>query len=145
MSLIVRPSAFAVCLLLIGVVACSSDSPSMPTRPSPADGFSIGIENEPCVASANGSLSCQFVVLPVAKRNDSGLVFGWRIENPANGRASQGGAAWSSFLPIPCEMAPGVARFDVVVKLSVYSYGLDNTGTVTRSVVITRAPGACGT
>ena len=97
------------------------------------------------MASATGSLSCTFVVLPVGKRNDQSLIFGWRIENPANGRAVQGGAAWASFLAIPCETAPSVASFEVVVKLSVYSYSLDDTGTVTRKVMITRAPGACGT
>jgi hypothetical protein len=136
------PRLCALALSLLSGFACSSPTP---TGPSPEDGFSIGIENEPCIAPAAGSISCQFTVLPATRRDDGRYRYGWRIENPANGRASQGGGAWNSSLPLQCEFSSGVARFEVLVKLSVYDYGLAKTGIVTRSALITRTPGACGT
>jgi hypothetical protein len=141
MSMLGRASVFTFCLSLLGAAACNGDKSSMPTGPSPTDGVSIGIENEPCVASANGTLSCRFIVLPSPP--DPAKTFSWRIEIPATGRAVQGGAL--GILPVSCEIAPGLARFDVVVKLIVYSYALDSTATISRPAVITRAPGACGT
>ena len=84
--------------------------------------------------------------MPESRRVDLQLSFGWRIENPANGRAIEGGGGgYLSRLPLNCEFSSGVATFEVVVKLSVYHYGLATSGTVTRSAVITRAPGECGT
>jgi hypothetical protein len=126
--------------MLLGIAACKGDTPSAPSGPSPTDGLAIGIENEPCVASATGTLSCRFIVLPWY---DPARTFSWRIEIPATGRAVQGGAV--GILPVSCELAPALARFDVVVKLIVYSYALDNTATISRPAVITRVPGACGT
>ena len=83
--------------------------------------------------------------MPWSERSNPALSFGWRIENPANQRAVQGGAAWNSTLTLDCTFSSGVARFEVVVKLGVYHYGLAKSGTVTRTATIMRAPGACGT
>lgn len=127
------------------VAACGNSEPSTPTAPSPTEGVSIGIMNEPCAAPATGPVSCQFTVLPETQRGNLQLQFGWRYTNPANSRAVAGGAAWSSQLPLDCTFSAGLARFEVVVTLFVTHLGLGTTGTVNRSVVVTRTPGDCGT
>ena len=115
-----------------------------PTSPSFSEGITIAILNEPCIAPATGGMSCSFVVMPQVGIDS--LRFNWRIENPANGRASQGPPGPQINPTLLCDFSSGVARFEVLVKLFVWRIGFpEDTETVTRTATITRAPGACGT
>jgi hypothetical protein len=133
-------------LTVVCLPSCSGGEEATPTAPTNALWFSesvtIGIQNEPCIAPATGPLSCRFVALPF-ERTD--LDFRWRLENPANGRATTIFGP-STSLALPCDFSSGVARFEIVVKLLVWRTGRPEfTDTKTRNVVINRAAGACGT
>ena len=136
-------------LLLVFCLASCNGGESAPTAPSDAlsfsDGVTIGIENEPCTAPAIGPINCRFVASPeFGGRGD--LSFNWRIENPANGRASQGPPGPSIRPSLPCDFSSGVVQFEVLVKLLVWRTGITEfVSTITRTARITRAAGACGT
>ena len=129
--------------LLIGVAACGNDGPTAPS--SPTAGFSIAVENEPCVAPASQVVSCRFVVSPAAAAQDRNLRFRWRVTNPANNRVAAGPGSLEFRTTFDCEFSSGVSTFDVAVLLTIDPEGDFEERVVTRIVRITRAPGACGT
>jgi|SRR5687768_8798905 len=142
---------FGPVVLVFPIVFCfmsCNRGEGTPTSPLAAflfsEGITIAIQNEPCIAPATGGMSCSFVVMATFSRQD--LSFNWRIENPANGRASQGPPGPQINPSLPCDFSSGVARFEVLVKLFVWRTRIPEfTDTVTRTATITRAPGACGT
>ena len=133
----------AACAALLIVVAACGKGPTAPSDPTA--GFSIAVENEPCVAPASQVVSCRFVVSPAAAAQDRNLRFRWRIENPANNRVAAGPGSLDFRTTFNCEFSSGVTTFDVAVLLTIDPEGDFEERVVTRIVRITRAPGACGT
>lgn len=139
-----RPGSVALTLCIVFCLMSCNRGEGTPTSPSFSEGITIAIQNEPCIAPATGGMSCSFVATPQFGEQD--LRFNWRIENPANGRASVGPPGPQINPTLTCDFSSGIARFEVLVKLIVWRAGLpEDTETVTRTATITRAAGACGT
>ena len=157
MSHSIRCFFWAVCGLLLSMFApaCSKDdTPTAPTSiygPQPPATFRI--DDQPCVAPATGAVSCRFVVtspgifVPIPANGpaeyDAFYTYNWRFTNPANGRGVEvNGVAWRP--PMDCTFAPGLRTFTVTGRLTVHRAS-DYFTTGTGVLLVTRAPGACGT